>query len=257
VVFPSGERIGARVVASVPSADLAMLRLERNPSLTPVAKLGDSDSVQVGDEVFIVGAPLGAANSLTAGHVSARRPAQRTFGGLFRAEFLQTDAAINQGNSGGPMFNLAGEVVGIVSHILSTSSGSQGLGFVVTSNIARELLLDRVSPWTGVDGFRLTEELARVLNVPPPGGLLIQHVARGSLGERLGLRGGTTSVTIEEQSFIVGGDVVLAFQGIRVGEPEQYEQLQVALGRLRAGDLVRVTVLRGGREMQLSTTFMP
>ena len=186
VEFLTGEAVRARVIASEPSADVSLLQLERVPAGVLPATLGDSDKVDVGDQVFIIGAPYGISHTLTVGHVSGRHRPNTIYSELAGAEFLQTDAAINQGNSGGPMFNQAGEVVGIVSHIISKSGGFEGLGFVVTSNMARALLLERRSFWSGVQGFVLRDYLAKVFNVPQSTGILVQRVAAGSPAERSG-----------------------------------------------------------------------
>jgi len=135
VHFLGGETETARVIASEPRADLALLQLSRVPAGVQPAPMGDSNIVQVGEQVFIVGAPYGIAHSLTVGYVSGRHKPNTIYAEIPLAEFLQTDAAINQGNSGGPMFNLNGEVIGIVSHIISKSGGFEGLGFVVSSNM--------------------------------------------------------------------------------------------------------------------------
>ena len=118
------------------------MQLERRPTGAKPAPLGDSDRAEVGDQIFIVGAPLGISYSLTVGYISARRETDDLFGGFLPTEQFQTDAAINEGNSGGPMFNMKGEVIGIVSYIISQSGGFEGLGFVITSNMAKRLLLD-------------------------------------------------------------------------------------------------------------------
>lgn len=209
VEFLTGEVLEAHVLSSEPSADVAVLQLDKPPRGPFVAKIGDSDAVVIGAPVFVVGAPLGASHTLTAGHISARRKPNATFSGMSRAEFFQTDASINQGNSGGPLFNMQGEVIGIVSHILSHSGGSEGLGFAVTSKVARQLLEQR-SFWSGVNGYMLSGEMAQVFNVPPPGvGLLIQRVATGSPAELLGLKGGTTRASIGDEDLVVGGDIIL------------------------------------------------
>jgi S1-C subfamily serine protease len=121
VVFPSGGEFQATVTASSETHDVALLRLERAVATTP-AVLGDSDAMRIGEEVFVVGAPLGESHTLTVGHLSAHRERAGLLG-TSTVEFLQTDASINPGNSGGPMFNMDGEVVGIVSHILTQSGG--------------------------------------------------------------------------------------------------------------------------------------
>ncbi|HVP81167.1 MAG TPA: trypsin-like peptidase domain-containing protein, partial [Thermodesulfobacteriota bacterium] len=188
VKLSSGESVSARVIASAPFADVSLLQLESVPKEVVVAKLGDSEKVEVGDEVFVVGAPYGLSHTLTVGHISARHKLNTVSAGFELSEIFQTDAAINQGNSGGPMFNMAGEVIGIASRILTKSGGFEGLGFVVTSNTARRLLLEEQSFWFGLDGIVLADEFAAAFNVPQPMGFLVQEVAENSPAARLGLQ---------------------------------------------------------------------
>jgi len=258
VQFSSRDLLTAKVIASEPVADVALLKLnEPPPSGAVVAKLGDSDKTEVGDQVFIVGAPHGISRTLTVGYISGRRQSNFMYSGLSLGEFFQTDAAINQGNSGGPMFNMAGEIVGIVSAIVSKSGGSEGLGFVATSNMARQLLLERRSFWSGVSGHFITNESAKILNVPLPGvGMLVQYVAKNSPAAQMGLRGGTTKATFEGENVVLGGDVVLAVQGIP-WSIKNYEKIQEIVGRLNPGDLVRVKILRSGEQLELSARKNP
>jgi S1-C subfamily serine protease len=246
-----GELMRARVVASHPFADVALLQLESAPSDAQPAPLGDSDEVEVGDQIFVVGAPFGISHSLTVGHVSARRLEDEIFDGMLVTEMFQTDAAINQGNSGGPMFNLQGEVIGVVSHILSHSGGFEGLGFVITSNTARKLLLEGKSVWSGLEGYVLRGELAEILNLPQPTGLLVQRVARGSPAWKLGLRGGSVRATVGDLDLVLGGDVVLELEGIDVGAPELAGQVLERLRALRPGDSIRLRVLRSGEVIEM------
>ncbi|HEV8702076.1 MAG TPA: trypsin-like peptidase domain-containing protein [Candidatus Polarisedimenticolia bacterium] len=253
VEFLTGEVVKARVLSSEPSADVAVLQLEKPPRGPFVARLGDSDAVEIGAPVFVVGAPLGASHTLTAGHISARRKPNSTFSGMSRAEFFQTDASINQGNSGGPLFDMQGEVIGIVSHILSHSGGSEGLGFAVTSRVARQLL-EQKSFWSGVNGFMLSGDLAQVFNVPPPGvGLLIQRVAAGSPAERLGLKGGTTRASIGGEDLVVGGDIILSILGTSLAEPNSLAMVRQKITALGPDEQVAVVVLRGGKAVTLTT----
>ena len=252
VEFLSGEAIGARVVASEPEADVSLLQLERPPARPVVARMGDSEKVQIGDQAFIVGAPYGISHTLTVGHISARHKPNTVYSAMSRAEFLQTDAAINQGNSGGPMFSMQGEVIGIVSHIISKSGGFEGLGFVVTSNLARRLLLEQRSFWTGLSGYVLAGELARVFNIPQPVGLLIQRVAKNSPAEHAGLRASTIPATIDGKALLVGGDIILKVAGIEVADQSSYDKIQAVISRGRSGDVVKVTVLRDGRQVELT-----
>ncbi len=214
VEFPNGKVVKTKVVSSEPPADVALLQLERVPASAVVAKLGDSDQVGVADQIFVVGAPYEISHTLTVGHISARRTPGTKTSELGLAEFFQTDAAVNQGNSGGPMFNLKGEVVGVVSYILTQSGGFEGLGFAVTSNTAKQLLLDRPPFWSGLQGHGLSGELAALLNVPQTSGMLVLQVAEGSPAARIGLRGGTTKVRIGNARFVLGGDIILRVMGI-------------------------------------------
>jgi len=252
VEFLSGDAVKARVIGSEPDADVSLLQLERVPAGVRPAGLGDSDAVQVGDQVFIVGAPYGIGHSLTVGHVSARHKPNTVYSGMALAEFLQTDAAINQGNSGGPMFDMRGEMIGIVSHIISKSGGFEGLGFVVTSNMARRLLLEQRSFWSGVQGFLLRGPLARVFNVPQAVGMLVQKVARDSPAARVGLKGGTMKATIEGQTLLVGGDIILAVGGVRLGDADAPQRIRALRAQLRPGETLTVVVLRGGRRLELT-----
>jgi S1-C subfamily serine protease len=239
------------VIASEPSADVALLELERIPSEPVVAPLGDSDAVEVGDEIFIVGAPFGLSHTLTVGHISGRRNADKLFGGFSEAEMFQTDAAINQGNSGGPMFNRTGEVIGIVSSIISRSGGFEGLGFVITSNLARQLVVDERSPWSGMEGFLLSGDLARIFNLPQPMGVLVQKVVEGSMAASVGLRPGTIKAVIADQELLLGGDVVLSVMGLTISKDSR-KQIRTRMRGLTPASPITVKVLRGGRPVELS-----
>jgi S1-C subfamily serine protease len=257
VEFTDGAVVKARVVASDVASDVALLQLERIPPHTTPAHFGDSDKTEVGDQIFIVGAPRGITHTLTVGHVSARRQPKATYAGFISTELFQTDAAINRGNSGGPMFDMNGDVVGIVSHMVSVSGGSEGLGFVVTSNMARRLLLEERSVWHGLDGYLITNEIAHALNLPT-GGLLVQRVAHGSPAERLGLRGGRYNITIENEQLLIGGDVIIAMQGIALAEPDAYERVRLRLIDIRTrGGLFSLSVMREGALTELTAEVEP
>jgi S1-C subfamily serine protease len=251
VEFPSGEIVRARPVASVPSADVALIQLERPPrSQMVVAKMGNSDGVEVGEEIFIVGAPLGISHSLTVGHISARRDLDRTMSGMFEAEFFQTDAAINQGNSGGPMFNMNGEVIGVVSHMISPTGGYAGLGFATTSNAAKTVLVDRKAFWWGFDGLDLEGDLALALNVPGRG-ILVQRVAENSPASQLGLQGGKIAAVIKDQPVILGGDIIVAVAGVELSQTDAFKKVQSRLDMMSEGQTLVVEVLRRGERTQL------
>lgn len=253
VQFKNGEVSTATVLTSDPAADVALLQLAQVPAGVAVARLADSDEAEVGDEVFVVGAPLGMSHTLTVGHISARRKPNTMFGDMSRAEFFQTDAAINQGNSGGPMFNMTGEVVGVVSHIMSKSGGFEGLGFVVTSNLARRLLLHQNQFWSGVESFMLSGDLASVFNLPQNAGMLVQRVASHSPAAQLGLKAGTMAAVVEGDPLIVGGDIILEVQRIPItGDGAGQLVIRDRLSRLRSGDEITVVVWRHGRKETLT-----
>lgn len=257
VEFISGEVVDATVVASDPPADVALLQLEHVPADAVIAGLGDSDKAEVADQVFVVGAPYGFSHSLTVGYISARRRPSADERELSSAEFLQTDAAVNEGNSGGPMFNLAGEVIGIVSHILTQSGGFEGIGFAVTSNTARLLLLEQPAFWSGLHAYTLSGELAALLNVPQPAGVLVLQVAEGSPAARLGLRAGTTQVQIGEARLILGGDIILEVMGMPIrADTTNYRRIRERLLALKQGENITVKVLRAGRIIELSSSTL-
>ena len=252
VEFPDGVQVGAKVVGSDLGADVARLRLDTLPPGRRSVELGDSDAVRTGDEVLVVGAPLGISHSLTVGHISSRRLKPALTGGLRQVEFFQTDAAVNHGNSGGPMFDLSGRVIGIVSHIVTTSGGSQGLGFAVTSNTVRELLIEQSATWTGIDWIFVEGDFARALNLPPgTSGLLVQNVAHDSPGEKLGLKGGTLPATVGGEDLALGGDVIVSILGLQVSR-RSFDAIRAAVLALPAGEKLTLTVLRAGERVTLT-----
>jgi serine protease Do len=251
VEFLGGESVPARVAAAEVKADLALLQLARVPTGAQPAQLGDSSRMQIGEQVMIIGAPYGIAHTLTVGYLSARHKPDTIFAEMPLAEFLQTDAAINQGNSGGPMFNLRGEVIGIVSHIISKSGGFEGLGFVVSSNMARQLMLEKRPFWSGVTWFRVSGDLAQYLNLPQPFGLLVEEVAKKSPAEAAGLRPSRTVAKIDGKDVPLGGDIVLAAMGITLENETSFEKVRQRQGQLRSGDELTFKVLRAGRVIEL------
>ena len=252
VRFVTGDEVKARVLASDPGADVALIQAESVPESIRPAALGNSADVAVGDQIFVIGAPYGIAHSLSVGHISGRRTPAQLFGGYEQVELLQTDAAINQGNSGGPMFNMRGEVIGIVSHIFSTSGGSQGLGFVITSNLAMRVLIDEPTAWTGIDGVLVEGPLAAALNIPQGAGIVVEAVAAASPASALGLRPGTLKAQIAGQTLSLGGDIVLSIHGIRIGDTDYQKKIRERGKALGNDDTVEVRVLRNGEVVTLS-----
>ncbi|MFY9344998.1 MAG: trypsin-like peptidase domain-containing protein [Planctomycetota bacterium] len=257
VEFFDGTKRPAMVVAAQPGADLALVQLrgELPAGVTPCV-LGDSSAARVGNQVFAVGAPLGMGHTLTAGYVSARRRDERFLEDMRTVEHFQTDVAINPGNSGGPLFNLRGEVIGIVCHIVSSSVGSEGLGFAVTSNAVRGLLLEHRQVWLGFDAQPLSESLSRALNVPDGKlGFLVLRVAKASPAHRAGLRAGSIPARIAGRDLLLGGDIVIEIQGQPLGSPAEAEQAALVVRKLTPDDTLRLSVLREGKIVELLVRF--
>lgn len=268
VQFPDGQDSIARVIASDVRADVALLQLEQPPKNISPAALGDSDKVEVGDQIFVIGAPYGISQTLTAGHVSGRRRMDKEGETQPYIEFLQTDAAVNGGNSGSPMFDMNGQVVGIVSTIMSQSGGSEGLAFATASNTTKRFLLDRKPFWSGIDGMLVTGPLAKALNLPQPAGFLVQRIGEGSIGSRLGINGGTFQVTIQGTDVLLGGDIILSVNDIDVTVPtmteafalgagDSYDRTVNTIASLKAGDQLVLKILREGKIVKLTTTIEP
>jgi len=255
VEFLGEEPVAARVIASEQLADISILQVSVVPRDATVSKLADSDPVLVGDSVFIVGAPYGLSYSLSEGIVSARWAPNTVTKDFPLAEFFQTDAVINTGNSGGPMFSEAGELIGIVSHNITKSGGSEGLGFVVTSNTVNSLLVERKRGWFGVDLMLVSGATAQALKVPQSGGFLVKQVVKNSVGGRLGLKGGDRIGIVEGQHVVVGGDILLSVQGITIASGADRAKVLKALETLQVGQDLRVTVFRGDKIVELTTKF--
>jgi S1-C subfamily serine protease len=253
VEFLGGETVHARVIASEPAADLSLLQLDRVPPGAKVSPLADSNPIQVGDPVIIVGAPYGLSYSLSDGLISARWAPNTAYKTMPLAEFFQTTATINTGNSGGPMFAMNGEVIGIVSHNISKSGGSEGLGFVVTMNTAKKLLLEKRSFWGGLEGQILSDELADLLNLPAGStGYLIKNVAKGSPAEDAGLRGGQTPATIGGEQIVLGGDILLSAEGVSLGSVANIAKVRDLVAQRPPGSPITVTILRAGRILEVA-----
>lgn len=251
VQFYDGEAIGAKTGRISRVADVALILLDRVPRDPHVATIGNSDETRIGEDIFVVGAPLGLPNSLSRGVISGRHWEDKLTSDGKSQEFFQTDAAINTGNSGGPMFNYKGELIGIVSSILTRSGGFEGIGFAATTGVAKSLLLSGSSRYFGIEPILLSPELARILNVPQESGWLVQHVVRNSPAGIAGIKGGYRMVTIDDQELLLGGDIILQVDEIRITGEESVEVLGNYLDSLDDTSKHKISVLRGGEILDL------
>jgi len=248
VKFTDGDIYEAEVFSTSPAADVAMIKIKSKFELKEkyVASIGDSDKVNVGEDLFVIGAPLGVEQTLTRGIVSGKISESAKNDTFFPIEFIQTDAAINPGNSGGPLFNMDGEVIGIASFIMSKSGGFDGIGFGASSNVARKILMEQKNIWTGMEYAFLEDEMAAVFNLPQEAGLLVLSVTTNGLGNKLGLRGGYIKAIIEGSPILIGGDIILEVEGVKL---DSYEALDLLRKKMLLFSSQEITVkyLRAGK----------
>ncbi|WP_171237465.1 Do family serine endopeptidase [Ruegeria sp. HKCCA5763] len=227
----------AEVVGTDPLTDIAVLKIDPDTALQAV-ELGDSDVIRVGEDVVAIGNPFGLSSTVTTGIVSAKG---RNISEGPYAEFIQTDAAINKGNSGGPLFNMEGEVIGVNSAIYSPSGGSVGLGFAVTSNIVQHIAADlrddgQVSRgWLGVSIQNVSPQLAAALGIDASSGALVSDVVSDSPADGV----------------LKQGDVILTFNDEAV---DSSSDLPILVGTTKVGTDSTLTVLRDGKQETLTLT---
>ncbi len=250
VTLDTGRKAPARLVGLDSLLDLALIRVEPAAPLV-VARLGDSSQLRVGDEVAAIGNPIGLEQTMTRGIVSGLN---RFLPGLAEQPLIQTDAPINPGNSGGPLVDRCGNVIGINTFI---SEEAQSIGFSIPINSAKAILRELrdtgrvVRAWLGVEGRELDGRLSDVVKLPLVPGYLVELVHEGSPAERAGVRGGTTSVVVQGEEYLLGGDILTAIQGTPIRTKQEY----VAKVRtLKPGQRVRVTIVRDGQTRELTLT---
>ena len=252
VQFLDGEIIPAKVISAYGTADVALLELIWPRKNAVVLKMADSDNVKIGERVFVVGAPYGLGHSLSSGYVSGIINDTEDKNPFTNSEYIQTDAAINTGNSGGPMINMNGEVIGVVSNILTQSGGFQGIGFASSSNITKELLFEKKIIWNGTDVIPLTGKIAQIFNLPQKSGLLVQRVVKVSPFGILGVEDGDIEMTINGEKLIVGGDIILSINGVEFeNTDESLLEISKALEIKKENTSLKLVVLRAGKKVTL------
>jgi len=238
IEFFDGKELDAKLIGRDPKTDVALLKVEADEPL-PFVGFGDSDIARVGDWVMAIGNPLGQGFSVSAGIISARN---RTLRAGPYDDFIQTDAAINRGNSGGPLFNMAGEVIGVNTAIISPNGGSIGLGFSMSSKVVNRVVKqlqefgETRRGWLGVQIQDIDEDMAEALGLENVAGAMVSGVPAGP-GADAG---------------ILAGDVILTFDGTDV---EDTRGLVAAVGNAEVGKAVRVVVYRDGKTQTLLVTL--
>jgi S1-C subfamily serine protease len=251
--------VAASVVGVDETSDVAVLKVDplKAPALDPLP-LGDSSAVQVGEAVVAIGNPLGYDFSVTSGIVSATNRNLQSPNGSVIPDGIQTDAAINEGNSGGPLIDASGHVIGINEQIASQSGGNQGLGFAVPINTAASVMKQLQATgkvtyaYLGVQGQTITSDIAGALGLKQTQGVLVAAVSPGSPAAKAGLKGGSQQTDLQGQPYVVGGDVITAMDGETLAS---MDELGAAIMKHKPGDSVTLTVISGGKARDVNATL--
>ena len=247
VRFWDGSTYDATVVGTDPSTDLAVIKVDAPADVLIPLAVGDSNSLSVGESVVAIGSPFGLEGTLTSGIVSALNREMTSPNNFTISNSIQTDAAINHGNSGGPLLNAAGEVVGVNTQIKSDSGGSDGIGFAIPSSTVSSIVPQIISSgsvehaYLGVGVASLSESVASELGVPA--GAMVTEVRQGTPAAEAGLRAASGSAMVDGQSYPTGGDVITAVDGTAITDGAS---LQSAIDAKRPGDSVSITYTRDG-----------
>ncbi len=251
VTFLDGRSYDAKVIGVDAATDIAVIKVDADPSLLKPLHIGDSSNLKVGMQVAAIGNPFGLSGTMTAGIISALGRLLPQDTGFSIPDVIQTDAAINPGNSGGPLLNSRAEIIGINTAIQSATGEFTGIGFAVPSNtiakIVPKLIKDGVyhHPWVGISGRDIDPALAKALNLVEARGFLIVNVVEGSPAEKAGLKGSDETREIEGVEYPIGGDIIISVDGKIV---RQIDDILIHLQRYKAvGDEMVLEVQRDGR----------
>lgn len=256
VSFSDNERLPARIIGRDPSTDLAVLQVKaRSRALTPLS-LGNSDFVKVGDSVVAIGNPLGEDRSITAGIVSALQRRIDAPNGAPIDHVIQTDAALNHGNSGGPLLNPRGQVIGVNSQIQTNGGdGNIGIGFAIPINTVKNVAAQLIAkgavehPFVGIEAHAISPRVATLFRLPVKRGLLVASVCSGGGAAKAGVRGATQQVTLAGNTWPLGGDIIVRVDGIRVASGNE---LRAIVAAKKPGDSVELQIYRGNSLMNVN-----
>lgn len=255
VTLGDQSRYKAKYIGADTRNDIALIQIDPKGRKIATLPLGDSRNLLVGQRVLAIGNPFGFQSTLTTGVVSSLGRTVQTSENTFIDEAIQTDAAINRGNSGGPLLNSRGEVIGINSAIYAPTGTTAGIGFAIPINTARRAAEDLISQGRvrhatlGAEGRAIWPGLADALHLGVEQGILIERVVPGGPAAQAGVRGGTRSVLAGLQELRIGGDVLVAVNG---KELTSQMDLNLMLNRARPGDSVTLTIVRDGKKMDIS-----
>jgi 2-alkenal reductase len=256
VTLADEHTVPAEIVGTDPGSDLAVLKIDAPAEDLTVVELGESATLQVGQRAIAIGNPFGLERTVTTGVISSLgRTLSRDDSDFQIAEVIQTDAAINPGNSGGPLLDSQGKVIGINTAIASTSGVNSGVGFAVPVDILKRVVPELIDsgryrhPWIGVTGRTISPEMVEAADLPVETGVLIFEVEPGSPAEEAGIRGGSQQVQVSGVPMLIGGDIVVAIDGVAVKRFDDVVNYLASHGSV--GDEVTLTVVRDGREFEV------
>ena len=260
VSFSNNERFKAKVVGVDPSTDVAVLKVNVKSRALKTLTLGNSDDVRVGDQVIAIGNPFGLDRSVTAGIVSAVQRRIEAPNNLSIAHVIQTDAALNHGNSGGPLLNAQGEVIGVNAQIETggQTQGNVGIGFAIPINTVKAVVAELIKhgkvqhAFLGIEGKTLQPNIARLFHLPVTSGVLIASVRPNTGAAKAGLKAATNQITVEGESWPAGGDVIVKADGQPV---PTIERLIDFISTKKPGDKIGLEVIRGASRVHLSVTL--
>jgi S1-C subfamily serine protease len=248
----------AKFIGADERNDIALIKIDPKDRKLAALTMGDSDTLQVGQTVLAIGHPFGFQSTLTTGVVSALGRTVQTGQTTVIDGAIQTDAAINQGNSGGPLLNSHGEVIGINSAIYTPSGTTAGIGFAIPISTAKQIAQDLITEGRvhrasmGVEARVLTPPVAEALHLPVNEGLMLERVNPGGPAANAGLKGGDRQAILGMRRIVLGGDVVTAIDGRPItGQMD----LNLALNRKRPGDVVKVEYYRDGKKLEAQVTL--
>jgi S1-C subfamily serine protease len=254
VTLGDQSRYTAKFIGADERNDIALIKIDPRGHKLTALPLGDSRNLLVGQRVLAIGNPFGFQSTLTTGVVSSLGRTVQTSESSFIDEAIQTDAAINRGNSGGPLLNSHGEVIGINSAIVSPSGTNAGIGFAIPINTARRVADDLIAHGRvrrailGAEGRTIWPELADALHLGVNQGILVERVVPGGPAAQAGLRGGNRAVHVGLQEMNIGGDVLIAIDGKEV---TSQVDLNLLLNRAQPGDTVKLTIVRDGKKVDV------
>jgi S1-C subfamily serine protease len=259
VSFSNRDTVVASLVGTDASTDLAVLQVEASAdALTPLP-LGNSDNVEVGDPVVAIGNPFGLDRTATAGIVSALQRGITSPADFTIDHVIQTDAPINNGNSGGPLLNMRGQVIGVNTQIETGGApGNVGIGFAVPSNTVKDVVAQLLKTgwvnhaYLGIKGQAINADLSRSYNLPVRAGVLVETVLDGTAAAKAGLRAGDTNVVVAGVTYILGGDIIVALDGTSIVTPLE---LVDAIADHEPGDKIELTIYRDGERTSVTVTL--